>query len=384
MKRTIKRVRLDLTKEDEEELLGFMSESASIYNEYVDWAFENGTFSKLRAHRELYSKLRVEHSTVPSASLQTIRDLALGSVKALKFKFRPRKSERSAIAFDVRTLRLRGRQLTFSSRKGRIKTIVSFPSWCQKIVSDKNWKLKAGHLNFDKKTSKFSVDLVFSSNSPLLKSDGDVVGLDRGLINLVTTSRGKVYDSKKIRKNQRKHLFLRRVLSAKGTRSSKRLLKKLSGKEKRFNREQNHIVTKELSRDKTVKTYVLEDLKGIRNKKRGKKLNKLLSSWSFSQFEFFLEYKCEERGIEVDFVDARYTSQKCSSCGLVRKENRVGQKYCCARCGHRENADVNAAKNIRDRWVSNESRRQDVEQGPVNDPTVPTAEPRFQPCAGIG
>jgi IS605 OrfB family transposase len=314
---------------------------------------------------------------MPSALVQSIRDLALGSVKALKFKFKPHKSVKSAITFDVRTLRLRGRQLTFSSRKGRIKTLVSFPSWCQDIVSNQNWKLKAGQLCFNRKKNKFFINLNFDCNTPLLKDVGDVVGLDRGLVNLVVTSRGEIFNSKKIRASQRKHLYLRKILSAKSTRSSKRLLKKLSGKEKRFSREQNHILTKALSQDRTVRVYVLEDLKGIRNKKKGKKMNKLLSSWPFFQFEQFLRYKCEAQGISVDHVDARYTSQKCSVCGVVRKENRVKGKYVCSSCGHRDHADINAAKNIRDRWVLNQSsRRQNVEQGAVNHPSVPTAEPR--------
>jgi len=46
-------------------------------------------------------------------------------------------------------------------------------------------------------------------------------------------------------------------------------------------------------------------------------------------------------------VNPRHTSQQCSSCGHVEKENRVSQDvFMCRVCGHEENADVNAAKNI--------------------------------------
>jgi IS605 OrfB family transposase len=161
---------------------------------------------------------------------------------------------------------------------------------------------------------------------------------------------------------------LRKKLSAKGTRSAKRLLKKISGAEQRFSREINHIIAKELSERSEVKTYVIEDLSGIRNKSRGRKMNKILSSWAFKQFESFLTYKCTAKGISVEKVDARYTSQRCSCCGTIRKENRLRGRYSCNRCSFTKHADINAAINIRDRWISKSSRSLNCEQDAVNHP----------------
>ena len=46
-------------------------------------------------------------------------------------------------------------------------------------------------------------------------------------------------------------------------------------------------------------------------------------------------------------VDPKYTSQMCSVCGHVEDANRKTQeRFACVCCGHRENADCNAAKNI--------------------------------------
>ncbi len=64
-------------------------------------------------------------------------------------------------------------------------------------------------------------------------------------------------------------------------------------------------------------------------------------------FARMLEYKQAWRGGYVEYVPAAYTSQKCSVCGHTAKENRVSQsKFQCMQCGHAENADHNAAKNI--------------------------------------
>ena len=61
-----------------------------------------------------------------------------------------------------------------------------------------------------------------------------------------------------------------------------------------------------------------------------------------------LEYKQQWRGGLLVKVDPKYTSQTCSSCGHVAKENRLTQaKFSCVKsCGFSENADINASRNI--------------------------------------
>ncbi len=60
-----------------------------------------------------------------------------------------------------------------------------------------------------------------------------------------------------------------------------------------------------------------------------------------------LEYKQQWRGGLLVKVDPRYTSQTCSSCGHVAKENRTTQaSFECVECGYVANADFNAARNI--------------------------------------
>lgn len=60
-----------------------------------------------------------------------------------------------------------------------------------------------------------------------------------------------------------------------------------------------------------------------------------------------LGYKTIRYGSELVLVNPAYTSQTCSCCGHVSKENRKTQaKFICVECGHSDNADINAAKNI--------------------------------------
>ena len=54
--------------------------------------------------------------------------------------------------------------------------------------------------------------------------------------------------------------------------------------------------------------------------------------------------------LSVSITPASYTSQSCNVCGYIDKSNRPNQHtFRCKNCGHTDNADFNAAKNIRDR-----------------------------------
>lgn len=78
------------------------------------------------------------------------------------------------------------------------------------------------------------------------------------------------------------------------------------------------------------------------------------------EFRRQIEYKSRDRGGQVISVDPAYTSQRCNKCGHVSRENRKTQsQFCCVECGHTENADLNAAKNIKDlglgKWTKQQS-----------------------------
>ncbi|MCX7759341.1 MAG: transposase, partial [bacterium] len=54
-----------------------------------------------------------------------------------------------------------------------------------------------------------------------------------------------------------------------------------------------------------------------------------------------------EYGIEVKYINPKYTSQRCSRCGYIDKDNRETQeKFICKNCSYKENADINASQNI--------------------------------------
>ncbi|WP_220197544.1 zinc ribbon domain-containing protein [Ktedonospora formicarum] len=78
-----------------------------------------------------------------------------------------------------------------------------------------------------------------------------------------------------------------------------------------------------------------------------------MHSWSFAQFHAFLSYKAQEKGIDVVKIDPRHTSQTCSRCGHQARNNRRSQSlFLCRVCGFSLNADLNASRNIREKYLA--------------------------------
>ena len=76
-------------------------------------------------------------------------------------------------------------------------------------------------------------------------------------------------------------------------------------------------------------------------------LNKAILDQGWFEFRRQLSYKEQWRGGLVVAVPPQYTSQTCAGCGHVCAENRRSQAlFVCVACGHEDDADVNAAKNV--------------------------------------
>ena len=198
-----------------------------------------------------------------------------------------------------------------------------------------------------------------------------VVGIDRGLRFLTVSydEQGKTnfISGKKISIKRHKFQEVRRQLQSKGTKSAKRKLKSISGRENRWITDVNHQISKTL-----VETYgkdtlfVLEDLTNVSFEENNlsyiKKQNYSLRTWAFYQLEQFLTYKAHENCSKVLKVSAKYTSQRCPKCGTIQKENRNHHKhlYNC-QCGYKSNDDRIGAMNIQflgTMWISGNNNPQ--------------------------
>src|SRR3989304_8526519 len=90
----------------------------------------------------------------------------------------------------------------------------------------------------------------------------------------------------------------------------------------------NHNISKDIVA--SADTIVLENLKGIRKQRKGKRFNRWLNSWSFFQLQSFIKYKAEREGKAIVFVSPYMTSQTCSNC--LKIGSRYFDFFTCLHC----------------------------------------------------
>ncbi|NCJ07625.1 IS200/IS605 family element transposase accessory protein TnpB, partial [Synechococcales cyanobacterium C] len=216
-----------------------------------------------------------------------------------------------------------------------------------------NWKNTSADLLQDRK-GRWWLHIVMEVETPETGATDEVVGVDLGIASPAVDSRGSQYGSDHWKGIEDSTVELRRRLQSKGTKSAKRHLKKVSGRQRRFRKDCDHVLSKRLAQSvKPGATLVFEDLTNIRGRAKMRKAQRRrLHGWSFAQLQAFVAYKAEARGVNVDFVDPRYTSQKCSQCGHIERGNRPSQaEFRCKKCGYECHADYNAAVNIREDFL---------------------------------
>ncbi|MCX4971334.1 transposase [Streptomyces sp. NBC_00554] len=187
----------------------------------------------------------------------------------------------------------------------------------------------------------------------------DWVGVDRGIVNLATTSDGTNYQGRRLARYRRWQARKRAELQAKRTRSATRRMARRAKKEQRHATHLNHGISKEIVSvaQRTGRGIAVELLDGIRDRVRLRRDQRgAFSSWPFHQLGQHLAYKAKMAGVPFLEVDAAYTSQRCPRCGHTEKANRPDRDhFCCRRCGLAGPADHVAGVNVRNRarsaWV---------------------------------
>lgn len=179
----------------------------------------------------------------------------------------------------------------------------------------------------------------------------DWLGVDLGIVNLATDSDGGSFSGEGVERVRRKYGGRRRGLNRRGTKSARRRLRKIRKRESNFRRDENHRISKAIvaKAKATGRGIVLEDLEGITGRVSVRREQRSrLRGWAFDQLRSFIAYKAKLAGVPVLYVDPSSTSRTCPECGHCERENRkTRDRFECRHCGHSDEADRNAARNIR-------------------------------------
>ena len=246
-----------------------------------------------------------------------------------------------------------------------------------KIINNE-YKIKESSLMFDK-NNNLILNLTFDIPDKEAHDivPGRTLGVDLGIATpayvclsdetYIRSGFGSANDFFRVRqqmKNRRRNLYksLSLVKGGQGRKKKLQAINSLRDKERNFAKTYNHQLSYKIvkfAKDNKCEFINLEYLT-----KDGFE-NRILSSWSYYELQNMIEYKAEREGIKVRYVDPAYTSQTCSKCGHVDKENRPTQaKFKCVNCGLELNADHNASINIArsDNFVNKKKKKKEDKQ----------------------
>jgi IS605 OrfB family transposase len=320
-------------------------------NQILAVAKRENCWNTTKLHHLVYQPVRAATGLKANHVCQAIRRV-IGNAKAVKqvHKFRP-----TSLSLDVRTFKYIEDDQTVgvSLKSGRVQLQLSIGGY--QIALLRAQTLTSATLN---KTNKgeYYINFVVGIDTPPTGKTPKVIGVDLGRRDIATTSTGQSWNGEKIQTVRDRYSKVRANVQSKRTRSSRRLTRRLSGRERRFQEWLNHNISKQLVQSAKSQNAALafEDLTNIREslnqKPRSKTERRRTNNWAFYQLRVFVGYKAAIAGVAVLFVPPAYTSQTCSRCGHIHPTKgmsyRNGKQFKCGHCGFEHDADVNAAMNI--------------------------------------
>ncbi len=330
--------------------------------EYVNQTVPPTLTNELAMQSLVYHKVRDMFGLSAQLAIHAIRRVS-GNRKTAKKDGSPVSSfAPTSVTYDTRIFSFREKDWTVSltTTGGRERFVLAIGNYQLGLLKGQNPKTAT---LCKRKDGSYYLNIQLESQPPEPPPSNQVLGCDLGRTDIAVTSDGDTFSGKQITKVRNHYARLRANIqrkATKGTRSARRrcreLLKRLSGKEKRFQTWVNHtishrIVTKAKNKNQVV---ALEDLTRIRERTnqqpRSKKERRLSNNWAFFQLRQFLIYKAIKHSVKILFVEPRYTSQTCHNCNHIHpvqgESYRNGKKFACGHCEWKGDADLNGSKNI--------------------------------------
>lgn len=347
----VAQVKLNPTKEQAKVLRQTLERANAACNAISEVAWKNETFKQFSLHKLAYAQVREQFSLSAQVVVRAIAKVA-DAYKLDTKTFRKFKSL-AAFPFDDRILTWRTEKqfVTIWTVTGRQKIPYVCGERQRQLLESRQ-----GESDLVSHKGNFFLLAVCEVLEPTAKEVEGALGVDFGIANIATDSNGQSYTGDRIESKRQRYSERRAILQKVGARSARRRLRKMGGKQRRYQSNENHCISKEivLKAQDTNCAIAVEELTHIRARTTVRKSQRAKqSNWAFRQLRSFVEYKAAIAGVRVIAVDPRNTSRTCSACGHCEKANRKGQsEFVCKSCGHAQNADFHSARNIAARALS--------------------------------
>jgi len=230
-------------------------------------------------------------------------------------------------------------------------------------------KIKTCTIKKDNLGQWFAI-LVTEIDDPKPIEPNTTIGVDVGLKSLVTLSTGEAIQYPKYYvQAEQKLTVAQRNLSRKkkgsaNRRKAKIRVAKIHQRVKSLRDEFLHQVSRKLV--DSADMVVFENL-NISGMLKNHHLAKHIQDHSWGKLIQFTQGKAAKAGKVVELVDARYTSQKCSQCGIMVTKTLADRTHLCPNCGLKMDRDLNASLNIRTLGLRGRAYRDTADNQPVGE-----------------
>ena len=311
-------------------------------------------YADVRDELGLHSDLCVGAANLASAALRSAVERMKAGDRASKPTFTANSATYNTNAVSYFT-EGNDQYCTLAAYGGRVHAEFVYPpdEDCpqQQYLDGDKWEAKGATLHYNRDDGDYYLHVTVERDEPETElgeaENGTVLGVDLGVENIAVTSTGTFYSGGLFNHRRDEYERIRASLQQTGTESAHRTINEMGGRERRWNRDVLHNVSKAIVQEAITHGCVViafEDLTDIRDRLPDAKA---FHGWAFRQLAEYVEYKAEAFGIRTQYVNPAYTSQRCSKCGTTLSENRRSQaNFECRKCGYAVHADYNAAKNV--------------------------------------
>jgi IS605 OrfB family transposase len=346
-----------------------LHQTVDALNYISHYAKENNQFQAIEIHNAIYLEVREKfqlRSQMAESAIRAVASQYKGKKKTARKHKEPVAFKQSALSLNYpRDYRIIDHDtVSINTIVGRKKIRYDCGEYQRELLKLTEWKVRSAIVCERKRDHKIFLNIAIEKTTEdvMTVERNGFVGVDVGINKLAVTTNSnnqtKFYTEGHVQYIRYKYQQIRQSCQSKDTRSAKRRLIKISGRERRFVTNTNHCISKQIVTEAlhafSKPIIVLEDLTGIRkNPRRSKKGRYQLNTWAFYQVQQFIAYKAVEKGVPVMWINPEYTSQACPKCGHIEQKNRDKKlhRFRCRKCKYQSNDDRVGSINIRNRGV---------------------------------
>ena len=293
-------LKLQPTLEQAKALRATLERANAACNTISAAAWEHKTFKQYDLHKIVYHSVKDSSGLSAQVIVRCIAKVAdaykLDQQKQRQFK------KHGSMAYDQRILTFKASEsVSIWTVEGRQQIPYVCGEYQRKLLP-----FRKGESDLIYRKGNFYLNAVCDLEEPPEDIPQNVLGVDMGTINILTDSDGVIYSGKTVETNRSTFAHRRRNLQGKGTRAAPRKLRQLKLKQKNYQRNDNHRISKTIvSKAKgTASAIAVEELKGIRKQLTAQPRKKIqraqLANWSSFQLRRFIEYKALARRCSGD------------------------------------------------------------------------------------